>query len=233
MRDFLRRLKYYGLGFTVGLIFVVFFMRNRSCSWSPENRVKTAIFERILLLSEENQKELKKLNLSEGELITSIKNGDIDFNKSVKEKFKKVYYFNCKTKNDKSFSCLLSMPEESFISEIIFSEKPAKNIKTTSIGLGKPIYFPKSKDFLYIDSTNILVCEERKNNFNDVNKLFERIKETGYLDFSKSKLNISPKSIHFISFKDQSGNIVSSKSIWYKEKIKIISFEFPDSSFCK
>ena len=233
MRDFLRRLKYYGLGFTVGLIFVVFFMRNRSCSWSPENRVKTAIFERILVLSEENQKKRSALKLSEKELIGAIQNGDIDFGKSKKDNSFKAYYFTCETKKGTKFSCKVSMPKESYISEIMFTSQNTKKLKSTKTGAGKFIFFPKSKDFIYVDTTDLLLCQQEKLNLMNVNKLFERIKKTGSINFEKSRLNRSPKPEHWISFRGNNNQLISTKSIWYKEKIKIISFGFPGSSSCK
>lgn len=233
MEGFFKRLKYYGTGLLIGLIFVTFFMRGRGCSWLPENRLKTSLFERIIVLSEENQKKLSDLNLSEKELVKALIDGDVKFTKSKKNNSFKVYYFDCKTESGKLFSCKATMPQESFISEIIFSNKDAKKIKNTKIGFGKPIYFPKSKDFIYVDTTNLLLCQQEKLNLMNVNKLFERIKKTGSIDFEKSRLNRSPKPEHWISFRGNNNDLISTQSIWYKEKIKIISFGFPGSSSCK
>ena len=159
MDGFFKRLKYYGTGLLIGLIFVTFFMRGRGCSWLPENRLKTSLFERIIVLSEENQKKLSDLNLSEKELVKALINGDVKFTKSKKNNSFKVYYFDCKTEAGKLFSCKATMPEESFISEIIFSNEDAKKLKNTKIGFGKPIYFPKSKDFIYVDTSDLLICQ--------------------------------------------------------------------------
>lgn len=59
-------------------------MRGRGCSWLPENRLKTSLFERIIVLSEENQKKLLDLNLSEKELVKALIDGDVKFTKSKK-----------------------------------------------------------------------------------------------------------------------------------------------------
>ena len=84
MENFFRRLKYYGIGFGIGLLFVIFFFKNKGCAWTPENRVKTAVFERLLVINDENKSELEKLNLSKKELIQILKNSDINFQKSKK-----------------------------------------------------------------------------------------------------------------------------------------------------
>lgn len=233
MGSFFRRLKYYGTGLLVGLIFVSFFMRGRGCSWMPENRLKTALFERIIILSEESQKKLSELQLTEKELVTALNEGEVHFNKSKKDNSFKVYYFACKTKKGKFFSCKATMPIESFISEIIFTKEAANKIKNTKIGFGKPIFFPKSKDFVYVDTTDILLCQQEELNLINVNKLFDRIKKTGSIDFKKSKLNISPKPEHWIRFRGNNNELILVKSIWYKEKIKIIAFDLADSSSCK
>lgn len=208
-------------------------MRNRSCSWSPENRVKTAIFERILVLSEANQKKLRALKLTERELISALENGDIHFGKSKKENSLKVYYFACETKNETEFSCKVTMPRESYISEVLFTSENSKTLKSSKTGYGKLIFYPKKKDFIYVDTTDFLLCQQEKLNLINVNKLFYRIKKTGRIDFNKSLLDKTPKPEHCIIFKDEKESFISSKSIWYKEKIKIISFEFPGSSICE
>ena len=128
MDGLFKRLKYYGTGLLIGLIFVTFFMRGRGCSWLPENRLKTSLFERIIVLSEENQKKLSDLNLSEKELVKALIDGDVKFTKSKKNNSFKVYYFDCKTESGKLFSCKATMPQESFISEIIFSNKDIKKL---------------------------------------------------------------------------------------------------------
>jgi len=233
MDGFFKRLKYYGIGLLIGLIFVTFFMRGRGCSWMPENRLKTSLFERIMVLSEENQKKLSALNLSETELISAIREGDVIFNKSKKDNALKVYHIDCKTNKGLKFSCKIVMPSESFISEIIFSNQESDKIKNTGIGFGKPIYFPKLLDFLYVKKSDLLTCQLKFMKIIDDNKLFKKIRESGFIDFKKSRLNRSPKPEHWITFKGNNNENISAKSIWYKEKIEIIAFDLPDSSSCK
>jgi len=233
MDGFFKRLKYYGTGLLIGLIFVTFFMRGRGCSWMPENRLKTALFERIIILSEENQKKLLDLHITEKELVKALIDGDVKFTKSKKNNSFKVYYFDCKTKRGKSFSCKAIMPKESFISEIIFSNEDAKKIKNTKIVFRKPIYFPKSKDFIYVYTSDILICQQEELSLTNVNTLFNKIKKTGSIDFKKSMLNRSPKPEHWIRFRGNNNEIISVKSIWYKEKIQILAIDLPDSSSCK
>jgi hypothetical protein len=63
--------------------------------------------------------------------------------------------------------------------------------------------------------------------------LFNKIKKTGSIDFKKSMLNRSPKPEHWIRFRGNNNEVISVKSIWYKEKIQILAIDLPDSSSCK
>ena len=42
--------------------------------------------------------------------------------------------------------------------QALYSDK----IKNTKIGFGKPIYFPKSKDFIYVDTSDLLICQQEE-----------------------------------------------------------------------
>ena len=62
MKTFLKRLKYYGLGFGIGTVFLFFFFENRGCSWMPSNRVKSNVIERLLVTSKSDKQILKLFN---------------------------------------------------------------------------------------------------------------------------------------------------------------------------
>ena len=123
MENFLKRLKYYGIGFGIGFLFLIFFFKNKGCAWTPENRVKSAIFERILVLNEENKIALHKLNLSEKELIQILRNSYVNFQKSKKTDRFKVYHFDCQTHSGKEFVTLITLGKDSFLSEVILNKK--------------------------------------------------------------------------------------------------------------
>ncbi|HRP53737.1 MAG TPA: hypothetical protein PLI97_09545, partial [Fluviicola sp.] len=90
MKDIWRRLRYYGVGFGIGLIFVFFFFQNRGCSWLPENRVKNSMMGKILVVSPETQ---KKLHMSDEQVVSFLNDGAISFRSSKKQGDPKVYSF--------------------------------------------------------------------------------------------------------------------------------------------
>jgi hypothetical protein len=233
MENFFRRLKYYGIGFGIGLLFVIFFFKNKGCAWTPENRVKTAIFERLLVLNENNKRELEKLNLSEKELIQILRKSDINFQKSKKTDRFKVYHFECKTKTGKAFIALLTLGKDSFLSEVVLKEKSTRKVKNSVEGLGEIIYFPKERNFLYVDTTDKLICQKEIIQLKENNQLFQRIRNNGMIDFGNSKLSRNPKPEHCILFKDKKNREVRAYALWHMDKIEIFSMDLVFDNSCK
>ena len=64
MKSWIKRLKFYGIGFGIGLFFVAFFFQNRGCSWLPSNRVKNAILDRLIVVSDETESTMKLKDLT-------------------------------------------------------------------------------------------------------------------------------------------------------------------------
>ncbi|MBM3184701.1 MAG: hypothetical protein FJZ67_00235 [Bacteroidetes bacterium] len=233
MENFLRRLKYYGIGFGIGLIFVIFFFKNKGCAWTPENRVKTAIFERLLVINDENKKELEKLDLSEKELIQILRNSDIDFQKSKKTDQFKVYHFDCKAKSSKEFIVLLTLGKESFLSEVLLKEKKTSRATNSIKGIGEIIYFPKERNFLYVDTTDKLNCQKEVILVKDNDQLFQRIRKNGYIDFEKSNLKRRPKPEHCLVFRDKKNREIRAFALWHMDKIEIFKMDLSFDSSCK
>lgn len=228
MDNFLKRLKYYGIGFGIGTIFVVFFFKNRGCAWFPENRVKNMIFSKVLVISDKESENMKKLHLSKKELLAALDQGDVAFTESQKSKETKAYKFDCQTASNKTFSCYLTLNENSFVSEIQFSPKNAQRVSPSSEGFGKVIRYPKNKDLIFVDTTDLLICQQKELGFKDANALFYYVRKNGVIDFEKSKANAEPRPEFVIHTKK-----FDAKGIWFMEKIKIVSFETAKKTSCQ
>lgn len=215
----LRRLKYYGIGFGFGLIFVFFFFRNRGCSWLPENRVKNAILDRVLVISDESQLKMNELGLTEDDLVSVLNDGDVDFGASNKDEDSKVYLI---TKDEQKY--FFTLPKESFISEVFF-EGDANDIKNSETGYGNLFHFPMDDNLVFVDSSDVLTCQQEALGLIDPRKILEGLKESGRIDFSKSALDLNPKPEHFIEFQ-QDSLMIGAKMIWYKNKLDVINLYF-------
>ncbi|MES2800092.1 MAG: hypothetical protein V4638_08745 [Bacteroidota bacterium] len=232
MDSFLRRLKYYGIGFGIGMVFVFFFFQNRGCSWLPSNRVKNSILERVLVISEDENVVLKDKNLTKKDIVNALNNGSVDFGESKKHGKLKVYQVDFE-KNEKSIKLFFTLPEESFICEVNLSAKNAHKVYNTKEGKGNVLRFPNEKNLIFVDTLASLSCQLKEMKFENNSKLFQNWKQFVQIDFQKSQLSMSPKPEHYFEFKDKKGNLIGSKSIWYKNKINISSFVLPYESECK
>ena len=226
MDSFVRRLKYYGIGFGIGLLFVFFFFKNRGCTWTPNNRVKNAIMGRLIVVSDETKAKLDAKGISMKEVVSVLDDGDINFDASDKNRQNKKYIIE---KNGHKF--VFTLPYESCISEV-FLANSVKNIKMTKTGKGSFIHFPNDKSLVYTDSTDFLSCQQDQLGVIGDRQIWRKIKKNGVLDFAKTKLVTNAKPEHYIEFvwdKDTIGT----KIVWYKEKLNITSFHSKALEPCK
>lgn len=94
MQKFTDRLKYYLIGFTFGIIAVVFFFGQRGCSWLPGNRVKNTISEKEIIFGDSIKALLECSKFSNEDIYNLLNSsGDIDFSESHPRETPKKYVF--------------------------------------------------------------------------------------------------------------------------------------------
>lgn len=227
MSSFLKRLRYYGVGFGIGLVFVFFFFQNRGCSWLPSNRVKNAILDRVLTISEGEEQKLKKKDIGEIEIVQLLNTGTVDFDKSKKDGSMKVY----RIYND-DLELFFTLPNESFVSEVRYGNLDAKKIKSSTEGMGELIHFPLDNDLVYVDSSALLSCQLEESGYINQRLILKSLKKSGKIDYAQSNFKKSPKPIIYLSFEDKKGRMIGSKSIWYKNKINIQQLDLMRATAC-
>ncbi len=219
MTNFWRRLTYYGFGFLIGMLFLVFFFQNRGCSWLPSNRVKNAVLDRLVVVSESTEAQLLKKGITLEDVVQVLNDGEVDFSKSKKDGDDKVYYIE---KDGETY--LFSLPYESFISEVHLG-KNAKSVKTSTEGFGKILRFPNDDNLVYPDSTKLVTCQQQELGLIAPKEIFAMIKSSGKIDFGKCDLSKRPKPEQYIWFTDKKGRTIGVQAIWYKNKINITRFD--------
>ncbi|PHR26277.1 MAG: hypothetical protein COA38_15290 [Fluviicola sp.] len=223
--SFMRRLKFYGVGFGLGLVFVFFFFQNRGCSWLPGNRVKNTILERVMVISDETAEAFEKKGVTEEDVVAALNDGSVLFGESNKNKESKVYVIEYEGNK-----FLYTLPYESFITEVKLGGDALKT-KTTDVGMGTIYRFPVDKNLVYLDSSKVLKCQIDQLNLKDAKAIFSKIKKSGKIDFERTDLTVRPKPEHYIVFTQDSVRVVA-KTIWYKDKLEILSFDFPSEVKC-
>lgn len=226
MESILRRLKYYGIGFGIGLFFLFFFFENRGCTWLPSNRVKNSILDRLLVVSNDTYTMLEKDGLSAEDIVQVLNDGEVNFGESDKDSEPKIYILE---KENRRYA--FTLPEESFISEVFVGDNN-DSMRQTEEGSGKIIHFPLDDNLVFSDTNRRIKCQQTLLGLENDKSILELLKKTGRMDFGKSVLTKSPKPEHHLTF-EKEGEEIGITAIWYKNKLNIISFESEEIIGCE
>jgi hypothetical protein len=234
MTSFWKRLKYYLIGFGIGLIFVVIFFQNRGCAWLPGNRVKNSILDKVLVLPEDQVSIMEAKGLNNDEIIQFMNLGKVEFSKSLKDNlvFPKVYVIS-RTIEDTEHQLQFSLFEDSYISIVRYLEKDqAPERITQPEGMGYFIRVPRDSAMVFIDKSNFVQCKASILASNESKYIGKRLRESGMIDFSKSNLML-PKAEHFITYKETDGRLVQGKTIWFESRITFKDFYWSEPLDCE
>lgn len=236
MKDFFRRLKYYGLGFSIGAIMVVFMFDNKGCSWFPSNRVKDNLFNRMIVVNASSYDKITEQGFKEAEFLKTVQAGSVEFGKSKKQGLDKVYRIDYETPKGKKEHCFMTMGDESFMTEIIFSSKKASQISPTNSDAelpGKILFIPKNEFLFYMDSSSVLTEKMKSIGIKNDKELNRLIRKNGRFNFSRSYLLQHPKPVHCLQFNvsNTSKEMLFVKCIWYKDKIKVYDLSIETLDF--
>jgi len=109
MERFRNRIKYYLVGFTIGLILMYMMFGNRGCSWLPENRVKNMIAEKEILIGDSLLEIMNCAGVTNNDVYALLNDGgEVDFSKSLTHEYPKKYYLYG-SKNEKDLSIIYSL----------------------------------------------------------------------------------------------------------------------------
>jgi hypothetical protein len=231
MKNFLRRLKFYGLGFGIGLVFVFFFFQNRGCAWLPSNRVKNTILGRVIVVSDQERQLLTAGGIDDKEIVEFLNSGDVEFGKSKKQGNTQVY---CITKdvNGKETDLWFTLPKDAYISEVKWPAGSVFKAKNSKEGMGEMVHFPNVDNMVYLDSNKRLTCQQDKLGLIAPKEVLNRLKKSGKIDFSRSNLGAQPYPKQFIVFTTKKGVVIETETHWYQEHIQISEFILKDSLDC-
>ena len=225
MESWVKRLKFYGIGFGIGLVFVAFFFQNRGCSWTPSNRVKNAVLDRLIVVSDKTASVMKVQGLDNNDIVRVLNDGAVDFGKSLKDGDSKIYIMK-----KEGVSYAFTLPYESFVSEVFITDEfnEARNSLT---GFGNIIHYPNDENMVYPDSSQSVNCQQEALGLISPKDIFSLIKTSGRLDFSKTNFEQRPKAEHYIVF-SQGEDQVGCNVIWYKNKLNITAFKSEKTVAC-
>lgn len=197
-----KRLKYYALGFGIGLIFTYMLFQGRGWDWLPGNRVLTSIKSSNIYYSEALKCEMDCKNITKNDIFLLLENGEIIFSESETHSTPKIYVIkNNKMKADFEVNFDDSI---TVLHNIITPSEPCNDCDN------------KSTDWIALYKPNEMVLEELRLNKLKIEKPAECYKKCihveqtdidsmltkGVIDFDQSYPNRKPNPLFFITYKN-------------------------------
>ncbi|MFM7387568.1 MAG: hypothetical protein ACKO5L_05360 [Bacteroidota bacterium] len=232
MENLWRRLKYYGIGFGIGLIFVVVLCRQKGCSWTPGNRVKSALLERIVFVDSADLGFLRSHAIEAKELKRFIESATVSFMDSKRHGNEKIYHFTGDLAYLKAYSCLIAFREKSVVVDFDFEhQNPKKYVRLK--GEAKPFLYSKKNWFsgklklIPLPGMNLKTAPE---------KFTQLFLQRGSLDAERSTFETNTP-LTYLKYQDITEvDAIHTKAIeipekcliktkWFQEKIEVMDVE--------
>jgi len=231
MKGIWKRLRYYLIGFLIGTIFVSILFKDRGCSWTPTNRVKNSIQDKIIVFPENQIQSFNALGLDKESVYKFLVEADVDFSNSLKDKFPKVYIIEENDSIDRRLQ--FSLYEDSYITiaHVLGKDEKPKRYEQLE-GWGKMMRLPKDSSLVFIDKSNYTQCKARGLASTDQDDIIEAMKASGRVDFSKSDLMLT-KAVQQIQFMQNDTLEVNAKTIWFESRITFKDFNWDYKLECE
>jgi hypothetical protein len=181
----------------------------------------------MIVVNTPTYEKIKEQGFTESGFLKTVQAGTVDFGKSKKQGLDKVYRIDYETSKGKKKHCFMTMGDESFMTEIIFSPKKAAKISPSvsdsSSAASKILFFPKNKFLFYMDSSQVFQQKMKEAGIPNDKKLNELIRKYGQFSFRFSRMTVHPKPIHSLLFRvrNDAKEDLLVQCIWYKDKIKV------------
>lgn len=234
MESFWRRLKYYGIGFGIGLILTFGFFNTRGCSWMPSNRVKESMNARIWVMESKSQLEFfKDKHFTKKSFYEAIQEASVAFTESKRHGNHKIYQLSIENKDGNTIPLLARMTDESALVELIATPQNWQSFVKSKqhASFGTIIYTPKQKNLFYLPENRALQEEFASIGIANNDQL-NVILQKAQFSYLKSKLKATPKPLLAFQIKVAANGrdflktrLLTVYCIWYKDKIKVIDLE--------
>ncbi|MFM7566156.1 MAG: hypothetical protein ACKO4K_05375 [Flavobacteriales bacterium] len=221
MNTFLRRLKYYGIGFGIGLVFVVLLFKQKGCSWTPGNRVKESLLSRVMVADSIDLAFLKQQHISTEGLRKLLENSSVSFSESDIKPARKTYVLFGELPNGKSLTYLITLHDQDFLVEVDFLHRSPSTFQRTR-GLLKPVLFKPQKNWFHGDWNQYAI--EGLNGGDTPEKVTRLFFENGQIVLESTSLN-EAKPTHQLLIPYHSKTLCLT-AFYFQEKIEVRSMAY-------
>lgn len=126
---FLKRLGFYLVGLSIGLVFLAFFFKKKSeetgieFCYFPNCRTLKDIRSKPISYSDEMQAQLENMQMDSTDIAYFLNDGDVDFEKSdTKSKLCKIYFIEGEIKGKEAVLKIRNCENEAVLENISFSK---------------------------------------------------------------------------------------------------------------
>ncbi|MFZ5552275.1 MAG: hypothetical protein ACOZCO_04100 [Bacteroidota bacterium] len=199
---FWKRIRYYLIGVSIGLVVSFFFFQGRGCAWLPGNRVMKKISESMILRTDSIACVLKCHEITDEDIFTLFTDGDVLFSESETHSEPKKYVLEGnRVNNGHSFKLKFIVRDStSLITEVISDEKcecGGKNDSTLHI-----VNMPDNMVKKVLQQRNLTVTSEVKckmDCYELQDKDIYQLIENGEINKSMSTPRSFPYPVYYIS----------------------------------
>lgn len=223
-KGFGKRLSYYILGLVLGSILVGLIFGQRACSWTPSNRIKTDILEKIIVFPDDQIEQLQKLGINKSNIGDFVIKGNINYSESLKDHsvFPREYILEVNDSIDKRLQ--FSLYADSYVTVVhVLAENEKPKRFTDLKGWGEMARLPRDTSLIFIDESNYTQCKSRGLASRSEKDIVTAMKKTGRINFSKSDLMLT-KAVQQIYFTQNDTVNVQATTIWFRYKIAFKDF---------
>lgn len=217
------------IGFSIGLVFVIFFFQNRGCAWLPGNRVKLTINDKVWVITDSEKEKFNRHGIGRKEIMEVISEGKVNFPKSIKKQntYPKAYIIEHNLENE-NVRLQFSLFEDSYITLIHKLEDEQEAFKADSLDeMGTFIRLPRDSALVFIDKSDYARCTARFLSNKNQKVLVEALENSGRIDLKKSDLTLS-KAVQYLHFSIGDSINVEAKSIFLESRINFKAFFWED-----
>ena len=207
---FLKRLKYFVVGFSIGIIFVYFLFNSREFKWDwlPGNRVTNFIINHPIKINTKAYRLVSNKEKLSNDFFNTILNGKVDFSKS--ESKGNIKYYAINHLDDSAFvsiSFVDSFSQLAIFNDKIFSEKKYLNKTDSNLHMDNFTFInlmskkKKRLNNIFLDQLKKYNVSEIdfNNSFNSVSVIWELSRPyekpygsyTGYLEINETKYHVN------------------------------------------
>lgn len=228
MKSIWKRFQYYGIGLGIGLMFTFIFFQNRGCSWLPENRVKNAILDNVIVFKTTDIESIERNGFTPDDYIQILNKGDIKFGLSKRDGEPKYYVGTVKHPSGKELKAQFELRKDGFVS--LCTPLSVNKVVDENVLVGEARIKRLPLDSTLVSFNERAKCQSVNLGLTE-RKVLDALSDSGFIDYDQTDFIDPIRPVYFLRFTIDGQNY-QGKAIWYKTSIYFTHFLDSNSENC-